>query len=558
MEVSSVDELKREYRLSTIIYIAMIVTVFVYAVVVELIKKNFAPFKGFAPFPEVYILRYVFLGLTIADFFLIKFIWRKLLSASTQKLIETSIITYALCESVAIYGLILFLAAGSSLDFYTFMILSLSFFGVYFPRYGHWKKWVKEGERSEDIREIRIGEEKAIFTKTEVTLAILLSIFIYTVLWSLGTLMGFFIPVWAVVSLPFIIVTIWKKIKGRRLRTIVISVFLALLVGHLSKIIILQLGGPAIFLLISIFLGGIVIGSISYKDFLQSMKKNVIKYGFSAFIVLGVLATAFIGLGLYYNRVDVPLEHVHPAEVASGWIVKSESQGLMSTEVKYEKGKSTLRIIAARFGGYAKTKKEYKNEADQRIKAIKLGLLAKEAGSKITAKLKGEEIGEVNGHPCYTLYYDIIVKRGDIDLKAVVLYYWYCESVQTGFEAGAIIRDSPTLEYISEVEEMVNSIKCHINPRDAEAYNNLGIAFGKLGRYEESLKASDKAIELKPDYAGAWYTRGCTYSLKGDKENALNNLSRSIDLDAKYKEYARKDEDFKNLWDDEDFKKVTR
>jgi F0F1-type ATP synthase membrane subunit c/vacuolar-type H+-ATPase subunit K len=237
MEVSSVDELKREYRLATIIYIAMIATVFVYAVVVELIKKNFVPFKGFAPFPEVYILRYVFLGLTIADFFLIKFIWRKLLSASTQKLIETSVITYALCESVAIYGLILFLAAGSSLDFYTFMILSLSFFGVYFPRYSHWQKWVKVGERNEAIREIRIGEEKAIFTKTEVTLAILLSIFIYTVLWSLGTLMGFFIPVWAVVSLPFIIVTIWKKIKGRRLRTIVISVFLALLVGHLSKII---------------------------------------------------------------------------------------------------------------------------------------------------------------------------------------------------------------------------------------------------------------------------------------------------------------------------------
>ncbi len=481
MAVSSVDDLKREYRLAIIIYIAMIATVFVYAVVVELIKKNFAPFKGFAPFPEVYILRYVFLGLTIADFFLIKFIWRKLLSASTQKLIETSVTTYALCESVAICGLILFLTAGSSLDFYTFMILSLSFFGVYFPRYSHWQKWVKVGERNEAIREIRIGEEKAIFTKTEVTLAILLSIFIYTVLWSLGTLMGFFIPVWAVAPLPFIIVTIWKKIKGRMLRTIVISVLLALLVGHLSKIII-QVGGPAIFLLISIFLGGIVTGSISYKSFLQSMKKNVIKYGFSAFVVLGVLAIAFIGSGLYYARLDVPLEHVHPDEVASGWIVKSEGQGLILTEVTYEKGKSTFGISAWRFGGYAKTKKEYKNEADQLIKFIKLGIVAKEAGSKITAKLKREEIGEVNGHPCYTFYYDIIVKRGDIAIKAVVLYYWYCESVQTDFKAVAIIRDSPTLEYISEVEEMVNSIKCHINPRDAEVYNNLGIAFGKLGR----------------------------------------------------------------------------
>ena len=38
---------------------------------------------------------------------------------------------------------------------------------------------------------------------------------------------------------------------------------------------------------------------------------------------------------------------------------------------------------------------------------------------------------------------------------------------------------------------------------------------------------------------------------------ALENLSYAIQLDAKYKEMSKKDEDFKNLWDDEDFKKLT-
>jgi hypothetical protein len=34
-------------------------------------------------------------------------------------------------------------------------------------------------------------------------------------------------------------------------------------------------------------------------------------------------------------------------------------------------------------------------------------------------------------------------------------------------------------------------------------------------------------------------------------------LSKAIDLDAKYKEEAKTDEDFKNLWDDDDdFKRI--
>ena len=85
---------------------------------------------------------------------------------------------------------------------------------------------------------------------------------------------------------------------------------------------------------------------------------------------------------------------------------------------------------------------------------------------------------------------------------------------------------------------------------------NKGVALGKLGRIDEAVKAYDKAIEIKPDFAEASYNAACTYCLKGDKENALRNLSKAIKSDAKCKEYAKKDEDFKNLWDDEDFKRL--
>lgn len=78
-----------------------------------------------------------------------------------------------------------------------------------------------------------------------------------------------------------------------------------------------------------------------------------------------------------------------------------------------------------------------------------------------------------------------------------------------------------------------------------------------LSCYEEALKACDKAIELDPDDAEAWYGKACIYSLSKDKESALLNLTKATDLDIKYKEMAKKDDYFKEYWEDEDFKKIT-
>ena len=90
----------------------------------------------------------------------------------------------------------------------------------------------------------------------------------------------------------------------------------------------------------------------------------------------------------------------------------------------------------------------------------------------------------------------------------------------------------------------------------ADAWGNKGVALDKLGRYEEALEASEKAIELKPDYASAWYNHACVYSMKGDKEKALSDLKKAIELSISYKELSKEDKDFEKLWDDEDFKKL--
>ncbi|NQE45168.1 hypothetical protein C5S31_03980 [ANME-1 cluster archaeon GoMg2] len=95
-----------------------------------------------------------------------------------------------------------------------------------------------------------------------------------------------------------------------------------------------------------------------------------------------------------------------------------------------------------------------------------------------------------------------------------------------------------------------------LKPDFALAWTGRGLALGKLSRYDEAFTAFDKAIELKPEDGNIWYNEACIYSRKGDKENTLNSLSKATELDAKFKEMAKKDDDFKNLGDDEDFKRV--
>jgi len=82
-------------------------------------------------------------------------------------------------------------------------------------------------------------------------------------------------------------------------------------------------------------------------------------------------------------------------------------------------------------------------------------------------------------------------------------------------------------------------------------------SLAKLGKYEEALTAINKAIALSPKSSEGIYNRACIYSLKGDKTNALSDLKKAIEMNPSLKERSRRDEDFKSLYNDVDFKKLT-
>jgi F0F1-type ATP synthase membrane subunit c/vacuolar-type H+-ATPase subunit K len=136
------DQLKRKYLAVNLIGLIMIASVFLYAAVVEIIKRFLAPFAGFALLTKetVDLVRYLLGFAAMADFFLIRIILKKYSAAPAPNLPLAAIITFSLCESVALYGLVLFLLAGSPLDFYIFMTISLAFFYIYFPKYDKWEK----------------------------------------------------------------------------------------------------------------------------------------------------------------------------------------------------------------------------------------------------------------------------------------------------------------------------------------------------------------------------------------------------------------------------------
>lgn len=82
-------------------------------------------------------------------------------------------------------------------------------------------------------------------------------------------------------------------------------------------------------------------------------------------------------------------------------------------------------------------------------------------------------------------------------------------------------------------------------------------SLAKTGKFDEAIISINKGLELAPNEPVNIYNRACIYCLKGDKANALADLQKAISMNPYLKGNARNDEDFKSLYEDEDFKKIT-
>lgn len=150
------NNLKKAHQMAFTLNVAIIGSLIIYAIVVEIIRRQFAPFTGFGGMSDITVVRYLFYGIVVINIFVIRvlrnLILRKSSSDDTQsiirKLSRSAVITAALCEVPALLGFLLFLLAGSIRDFYQLAGLSFILVFLHFPRYGNWESWIKNTDKS--------------------------------------------------------------------------------------------------------------------------------------------------------------------------------------------------------------------------------------------------------------------------------------------------------------------------------------------------------------------------------------------------------------------------
>jgi formylglycine-generating enzyme required for sulfatase activity/Flp pilus assembly protein TadD len=115
------------------------------------------------------------------------------------------------------------------------------------------------------------------------------------------------------------------------------------------------------------------------------------------------------------------------------------------------------------------------------------------------------------------------------------------------------------LEFMDKLEQALIAYNkaTLLDTSNSDAWQNKAGLLAKTNNLDEAINSYTKAIHLAPGVAVFNYNRGCVYCRKGDKANALADLGKAISLSPPLKASASKDEDFKSLWNDEDFKKLT-
>ena len=85
-----------------------------------------------------------------------------------------------------------------------------------------------------------------------------------------------------------------------------------------------------------------------------------------------------------------------------------------------------------------------------------------------------------------------------------------------------------TGEYSKAIAEYNKAIE--LNPNKALAYFNRAYAYGEIGKYDKAIADYSKAIELNPGDAQAYYNRGLDYHNIGEVSKAVSDLERCIGL----------------------------
>ena len=142
-------------RRAQLLGVSLLLSLGVYAYVLRVIAAQHAPFIGFAPSLDLRLLRVIFALVAVVDLVMLRFVTSSVLGAARSaataggasvaaRLMTLSIVRLAICEAIAILGVVLFLLGGRWADFTGFAVASLAALAFNFPRRSQWEDWVRQ------------------------------------------------------------------------------------------------------------------------------------------------------------------------------------------------------------------------------------------------------------------------------------------------------------------------------------------------------------------------------------------------------------------------------
>ena len=136
------EKMQQQFKIINYMGLAMIGTLYIYAAVVLAIDLGYIPSITPRPLESGILtkLKYILLFISMMFYIIMWFVKKSTLKKSTITFIKGTLVIWALCEAVGIYGLVLFILGHNSTDFFIFMALSLLYFFVFYPRYADFER----------------------------------------------------------------------------------------------------------------------------------------------------------------------------------------------------------------------------------------------------------------------------------------------------------------------------------------------------------------------------------------------------------------------------------
>jgi tetratricopeptide (TPR) repeat protein len=211
--------------------------------------------------------------------------------------------------------------------------------------------------------------------------------------------------------------------------------------------------------------------------------------------------------------------------------------------------------------------KEVERAIDSKRNIVPLrfdGVELPEIEESLTGKL--QILTQYNMPPVSTDFYDGSMKMLreclDIDLKDVVHPSPYEVTAEEQVEADKVFQQAkieieitplPTMQQLDTevlfeqgvaaamrkdfvLAEKIFDNVVDVDPKNATAFYNRGVARRILGNYEGAIDDNGEAIKLKPDYAEAHNNRGVARHQQGDYEGAISDFNNAIEFKLDYAE----------------------